>query len=413
MPGLFSRFLFFVAPILVLLAPGTVLAQSGTDPEQRLLNTLKVFEDNIQETGLGMEAIPAIDYPKFVSVADASLVLERSDVVFVLETVHGVRIYPQPVLVWHEVVNDQVDDTRVTITYSPLTGSVVGFLGQVEHYETHFGTTGMLLNNNLLLYDRATKSYWPQLLGTAISGPLLGQDLQSFSLLWTTWKRAKKVFPEAMVLSTDTGFRRSYGRDPYGSYAREGTYYDNNLVVYPVLNQDDRLPPKERILGVKIGEDMVAIRKNETASQGVANLEAGFYPLAAIHDPDLDTLRVFDRNLGESTLSFHLLDGEIHDKETGSVWDKEGLATQGRLAGRRLRQVPAFDCFWFAWAAFYPGTGIYPWQDSLEDALSRPKEEEPESPILSPGSPPPAPGTDSDAAYPMGDVIKEAEELLQ
>ncbi|MEL6616694.1 MAG: DUF3179 domain-containing (seleno)protein [Bacteroidota bacterium] len=46
------------------------------------------------------------------------------------------------------------------------------------------------------------------------------------------------------------------------------------------------------------------------------------------------------------------------DAETGSTWAVTGEATDGPLAGTRLRAVPMHDTFAFAWLAFRPETRV-------------------------------------------------------
>lgn len=128
-------------------------------------------------------------------------------------------------LVWHEIVNHTVGGEPLAVTYCPLTGTVIGFTGPPGTPELTFGTTGKLVNSNLLMYDRQTGSEWPQLLGTAISGPLKGTRLETVPLVWTTWKEWRAAHPDTRVLTTDTGALRSYGSDPYGSYPDRSGYY--------------------------------------------------------------------------------------------------------------------------------------------------------------------------------------------
>ena len=91
--------------------------------------------------------------------------LDPEDVVFVLDYGGEVKVYPQPVLVWHEIANDTVAGEKLSVTYCPLTGSTVAFKGRSPEGEPlTFGTTGRLVNSNLLMYDRASESEWPQIL---------------------------------------------------------------------------------------------------------------------------------------------------------------------------------------------------------------------------------------------------------
>jgi hypothetical protein len=48
-------------------------------------------------------------------------------------------------------------------------------------------------------------------------------------------------------MSDDTGFSRNYRSYPYGTFRT-----NLDFLIFPVSNEDDRLPQKERVLGVVI-----------------------------------------------------------------------------------------------------------------------------------------------------------------
>lgn len=123
-------------------------------------------------------------------------------------------------------MNDELAGEPISATYCPLTGSTVAFRGTAPNGRAYaFGTSGKLVNSNLLMYDRQTDSRWPQILGQAILGPSRGRSLEEIPLDWTTWGRWRRAHPDTLVLSTKTGYLRTYGSDPYGSYTPLGGYY--------------------------------------------------------------------------------------------------------------------------------------------------------------------------------------------
>ena len=302
----------------------------------------------------------AVDAPLFIPVSDAALYMDPDAEVLVEEPVREggpVFVYPRDILVRHEVLNLQDQSgTRRSVTYSPLTGSVAGYLGAVGLHRPALGTTGQFLNMNRVLYDRSTNGLWPQILGECISGPLRGQPLARFPLLWTRWRLARARWPEAQVLSRQTGFRVSYDRDPYGSYRRDGTWYTSGDPRPPISHIDRRLGPKERVLGLAVGEAAVAFVEAAVREHGVASATAGLVALVAIHDPGLDAVRVFHAEADGRVLTFMRVGGEIFDEQTRSRWSATGRAVEGRLRGMALERAAAMDCMWFAWAAFHPGT---------------------------------------------------------
>jgi len=280
---------------------------------------LNEFMENVLSGGPPPDGIPPIENPKYISINEADNFLDDRDVVFLVEAKEGIFIYPQKILVWHEIVNEEIDGEKVSITYCPLTGSAIGFKGKVSVGETTFGTSGKLLNSNLIMYDRATRSYIPQILGMALSGELKGERLNEFPVILTRWKNIKQNYNEAKVLSDNTGYVRNYNRDPYGSYLTEGNYYDSGSSFFPIMNRDGRLGDKEVVMGGRINEAPFAILKSSIRDKKIMEFEIAGQKLTAIYDDTLDTARVFD--------------------------DKEKL-------------VNTFDVMWFAWVAFYPETEV-------------------------------------------------------
>ena len=132
-----------------------------------------------------------------------------------------------------------IEDDPILITYCPLCGSAIAFkpVFEVDGKEvvSEFGTSGKLYNSNLVMYDRETDSYWSQIDGLAIIGPLTGTQLEGVSIDTVVWRDWKKVHPDSEVLSKKTGHLRSYGKDPYGSY------YEDSFLIFPVENEDNRI----------------------------------------------------------------------------------------------------------------------------------------------------------------------------
>ena len=286
---------------------------------------LDVFADNAVSGGVRKDGIPSIDEPQFVSAEEADEWLSDDDVVFGLAIGDDVRAYPQIVLVWHEIVNDVVAGLKLAVTYCPLTGTAIVF--KLPEMLESLGVSGKLVNSNLIMYDRATDSYWPQILGTAVSGEHKGERLEELPIIWTTWARWKKKYPDTKVLSTKTGHLRRYGKDPYGSYTdiNKG-YYESPSVIFQPLHADTRLGTKDVVVGVRSADHIhaIAVLKDRLREQKVINAELDGRPITFTYDEELDTAKVFIRNAD----------------------------------GTRGNRLNAFDAMWFAWAGFYPETEL-------------------------------------------------------
>jgi len=201
--------------------------------------------DEILEGGPGMDGIPSIDAPEFVS-ADEAVFVEDDEFGIGLTIGDDSRFYPFSILVWHEIVNDVVGGEAVAVTYCPLCRTGVVFSRTVDGEELEFGVSGKLWKSNLLMYDRSEReSLWSQVLGEAVVGPRTGTKLAIVPSAVTTFGSWKRMHPDTKVLTQNTGASRPYGSDPYGDY------YTNAQVSFGATFNDDRLHPKTYVLGVE------------------------------------------------------------------------------------------------------------------------------------------------------------------
>ncbi|MFC7069048.1 DUF3179 domain-containing protein [Halobaculum lipolyticum] len=284
------------------------------------------------------DGIPSVDDPQFVPAADASLAPD--DVVFGYAGETDVTAYPQSVLVWHEVANDVLDGTPVAVTYCPLTGTAMGF----ERGETTFGVSGRLVNNNLVLYDRATDSRWPQVLATAVSGPREGDQLREVRLVWTTWSRWREAHPDTRVMTENTGYARRYGSDPYGNYNPTSGYYaSGSRTLFPPLDdgwRDVETDAKRVVFAVRTADRVVAFDRPALARAG--RLATADGALIAAYDPALDTAWAYR---GGDAVVAPADDGDGRVVVDGDTYRADALP---------LEPVSAVHAMWHAVGGFYP-----------------------------------------------------------
>jgi hypothetical protein len=308
-----------------------------TDGRLHLEYDIGTLEDNIVSGGVPKDGIPAIDEPTFADTPPEGLAPD--DPVFGVVRDGEAKAYPQYILVHHEIVNDAIAGDPVAVTYCPLTGTAQGF----ERGPIEFGVSGRLVNSNLTMYDRGTDSWWPQMLATAIKGPLTGESLQEFRVTWTTWERWSRAYPETAVLTEDTGFSRRYGVDPYGQYNEKRGYYSSSRTLFEPLQGDSRAHPKAVVIGTRSETGAIAFDKETLLSQRVLTDRIDDTPYVAVADSDLAT--------GYTYLNPESVPVEATDD--GYTVDGKTYTADSLPLDRSL----AFDAMWFAWAGFYPESG--------------------------------------------------------
>jgi hypothetical protein len=333
--------------------------------------------DELLSGGPPRDGIPSIDEPKFEDPGEAAEWLADNEPVISLEIGGDARAYPLQILTWHEIVNDTVGDVPVIVTFCPLCNSAITFDRRLGGEVYEFGTSGLLRNSDLVMYDRTSESLWQQLTGEAIVGDLVGEQLTFLPASIVSFADFRSAYPDGVVLSRETGYSRSYGRNPYAGYDRIGQS--------PFLfdgEEDDRLPAMARVVTVSLDDPSVgsgqtvdvAYPLSILAKDGVINDTQAGRDLAVFHaigtssaldaatiaeGADVGATGVFDANLEGQKLSFRRDGDRIMDDDTGSTWNVLGQAIDGPLSGKSLTPIVHGDHFWFAWAAFKPDTIIY------------------------------------------------------
>jgi len=178
-----------------------------------------------------------------------------------------------------------------------------------------FGVSGLLYQSDMLLYDRQTESLWSQIKSEAVTGRLIGRKLKLLPSTQTTWGAWKKKHPNTLVLTTETGYSRSYDQDPYEGYSK------TKKLFFSVTHQSHEYHPKEQIIGIQVGNIYKAWP---------------FIELARTKSP-------LNQSINGRSLKIEF----DKNSRTATVFNESG------------KEYPSVVAFWFAWYTFHPETQIY------------------------------------------------------
>ena len=237
------------------------------------------------------DGIPAIDRPRFAPARRVEFLAPREPVIELV--IDGrARAYPLQILVWHEIVNDTVAGVPAAVTFCPLCNTAIVFDRRVDGRTLDFGTTGKLRHSDLVMYDRQTESWWQQFGGKGIVGRYAGELLEVVPARIVAWSEFRRAHPEDLVLTRETGYDRDYGRNPY-----EGYDDVDSSPIFPTRNDDDeRLPPKERVVFVEREGESVAVPHSTLAKRRRVEIDVGGHRLvvrfrkgvaSALDDPEI------------------------------------------------------------------------------------------------------------------------------
>jgi hypothetical protein len=352
--------------LFALLALGAAGCGSGTGADSlgssrtSAADNCLIPSSQLVNGGPGRDGIPALNRPATVSAAGGDQFLTPDALVVGVSLGGQARAYPHNVLWWHEIVNDELGGWPITVSYCPLTGSGMGYDPVIGGQTLDFGVSGLLFDNNLVLFDRATESLWSQMKTQGVCGRFSGTPSPLIPLTQSTWAGWKALHPETTVVSFDTGFSRNYNQYPYGTYDQLG---DNSL-LFPQSFIDSRRPMKELVLGITQGGTARAYPYGSLGERAAVNDMVGGRPVLVVFDRATEMAVAFDREVAGRPLSFEAVDAtgfpfRLRDRETGTLWDLTGAALSGPHAGSRMSRVAAYSAMWFAWAAFNRNTELY------------------------------------------------------
>ncbi len=351
-------FVLFIIPMIAL---GQELQGFSTNLDKRSIDLGELIPG-----GPGKDGIPSIDHPKFVSQDEAAEWLRGREPVISLEINGEARAYPIQILMWHEIVNDVLGGTAVVVTFCPLCYSAIVFDSRVNGEVHEFGVSGMLRHSDMIMYDRTTESLWQQFSGEALVGDYTGYELTILPSQLISFDQFRESYPDAAVLSRETGHRRNYGNNPYAGY--------DDINNSPFLLREevpDKISPMEKVIGVRTGQEVKGYTYTITREKRVLHDVVGGEPIVIFHvdgmasaldnrtihrSRDDGATGVFSPVLNEELLEFEFSEGEIRDINTGSTWNISGMAVSGPLLGARLETKVYGDYFAFAWLVFYPET---------------------------------------------------------
>lgn len=205
-------------------------------------------------------------------------------------------------------------------------------------------------NQNFLMRDEESGSFWQQVTGRCIAGPMRGAQLERVHSDELTLAQFVGEAPKGSVLVGDPAFAAEYEPDWEQGIAKLPSVVDTG---------GSGLAARTLIAGVEVGGAARAYLAESLTAEPVVMDEVGGVPLL-VWSRGGRTLRVFERRMDGVTLLFGPAgEGTVRDAETGSVWDFRGCASEGPRAGQCLRGVQVLWDFWFDWRAYHPDTSVH------------------------------------------------------
>jgi hypothetical protein len=213
-------------------------------------------------------------------------------------------------------------------------------------------------NQNFIMQDEETGTWWQQVTGEAINGALKGGRLNAIyhdELTFATWKREH---PQGRVL------RPAANNDAWKKFSDDWEAKTARAPVVTPASADDKLAPRTVVMGITLNGASKAYPFEAIERQSPLLDNLGGTPVLIVLGDDGKSVRAFEANVDGRELEFFVNAGaggewRMFDGETRSEWDFTGRATRGTLAGRQLKKIPLLKDYWFDWKAYNRKTTVY------------------------------------------------------
>lgn len=212
-------------------------------------------------------------------------------------------------------------------------------------------------NQNFLMRDDQTGTFWQQITGRAVSGPLAGSQLEFVASdeltfgLWRSQSGSKTILK------------------PVAKYANdyEAKDWDVRMAkVKTVLNFPDAgLRSRDLVFGVDAFGVSRAYPVKRIQAAKLINDRLNGTPVLVVLGPDRKSIRVFQAPTGSDYFSLTQMPASrmdaalFMDAATGSTWNFDGCAISGALRGTCLKTVSGLNDYWFDWRNYHPHTTIF------------------------------------------------------
>jgi hypothetical protein len=225
----------------------------------------------------------------------------------------------------------------------------------VDGRTLRFHLTG-INNQNFIMQDEETGSWWQQVSGAAIFGPLKGKRLEPVAWDEVSFGLWKMEHPHSLVLDAVEKYKSEYAPPDW----------DTKILKRPTVtpvNPKDPLKPRDLVVGISLDGFKKAYPLEDLKTQNPVIDQLGETALLLIVDSDGKSVRCFNRTIENTILDLYLKPGSkpmvLVDVQSGSEWDFSGRAFRGPMVGKVLERIQSLKDFWFDWKLYNPQTQIY------------------------------------------------------
>jgi hypothetical protein len=225
----------------------------------------------------------------------------------------------------------------------------------VEGRKLNFHLAG-INNQNFIMQDEETGTWWQQVTGEAILGPLKGKRLKSVfhdELTYQLWKQEQ---PGGRVLRPDD-------TSEWKEFSENWEEETGKMPVVTKSDDNDVLAPRTIVIGLSVNGEAKAYPLAAIEKQKLVVDTLGGVPVIILLNEDGKSVRAFEALIDGRKAEFFIKPEsspqKLTDSLTGSEWEFNGRAVAGEFANRELKKIPLLKDYWFDWKIYNPRTQVY------------------------------------------------------
>jgi hypothetical protein len=193
---------------------------------------------------------------------------------------------------------------------------------------------------NAMFEDSRTKSWWRQVSGECIEGPLKGHHLEEVPSQQMTLEEFASLHPDGLVFQPDSNFTKQYA-------GLKG--FDDGTIESSLEYRDTASwQPKSWVVGIEIGNAARAYDWNDLSALGSIEDTLDGKPIRLMREQDDAGFRA------GSVVTW------VHTSQVDpSLLKVGGIDTLVFAQETSFFPIPAYQEFWHSWRTFHPNTTRY------------------------------------------------------
>lgn len=251
------------------------------------------------------------------------------------------KAYPIQFLGYHHQVRDSIGGKAIMVTYCTVCRTGRVFEPLIDGKAEDFRLVGMD-HFNAMFEDKSTGSWWRQVSGKAVAGPMKGKTLPEIPSIQTTLEKWVELYPNTLIMQADEEFKEKYeGMSKYESGASK-----SKLTLRDQASWKD----KSWVIGLESGSESKAYDWNRLQKEGIIHDELGGKPVAIILSGDKRSFVALERLNSEQLFSMSNDTLITADNRYNFI----GISLDPTKSN--LKRLNAYQEYWHSWQIFHPLT---------------------------------------------------------